>query len=68
MDAEKIVGEQRDVICSLAQRGNKHRHDMDAIVKVLTKSALPNRFLQVFVGGRQKAKVNLDGFLSAQAH
>src|SRR5205823_4966753 len=63
----EVVGEQRYVVPSLAQRGHLEGDDVESVVQVLTKAALFDRLLQVPVRRSDDAHVNSYGARAADA-
>src|SRR5688572_1729875 len=62
-----MFGEKRNVFFALPQRGDQHRHDIEAKEKILPEFLALDAFLEVPVGGGDDAHVNLDGAIAADA-
>jgi alpha-D-ribose 1-methylphosphonate 5-triphosphate synthase subunit PhnL len=56
---EKVLRQQRNVLAPLAQRRQLRRDHVEAVVQVLAELAAGDRLLQVAVGGRDDAHVDL---------
>src|SRR5688572_16387624 len=65
--AQKAGDEQRNIIRSLAQRGQLNGDDIQAVVKVLAESAVLDLLFERFVGGSQDAHVDMNGRVLADA-
>ena len=57
---DEVPGQQRDVLAPLAQRRQRDRDDVQAVVEVLAELAFLDHLAQVGVGGRDDARVELD--------
>ena len=57
-----MLGEQRDVVAPLAQRRDVQRHHAQAVEQVLAEAALAHGGVEVAVGGRDDAHVDVLGF------
>ncbi len=64
---EEIIGEQRDVLASLAQRRNVDRHDAKAIEEILAEITSPHGFFRVTIGCGDDADVYHRVFVAAAA-
>ena len=64
---QALHGQRNDVARALTQGQQTHAEGGDAVIQVLAELALHNGFLEVFVGGRHDAHIQLDGGLTAQA-
>ena len=58
-----MFDQEWDVLGSLTKSGNRHRHDMEPIVKILPELPLPNELFQIPVGGGNNPDVDLLRFL-----
>ena len=58
---EKMQTKGNDVLLTLPHRRDGQRDDMDAVVQILTESALAHHFLQILIGGGDQAKIHLLG-------
>src|SRR5580698_9869230 len=63
----EMVDQRRDVGAAFAQGRHLQRHDVEPIVEVFPKSALPDPLLQIHVAGRNHSDVDLDGVGTTQA-
>src|SRR5271168_1722563 len=68
VDAGEVVNEQGNVREALAQRRQKHRDDVNAVIEVLAEAILAHRFLQVLVRGREQPEIHGYGPLAAQVN
>src|SRR2546428_286597 len=64
---DEVLDEERNVLAPLAERRHVDRHDVQAIVEVLTELARPHRGLEVDVGRGDDAHVDRDGPQPAEA-
>ena len=64
---EEVVGQQQDVRLALAQGRHVDREDVQPVVEIAPEGAVLDRLLEVAVGGRDDAHVDLDGALAADA-
>ncbi len=55
---DELLHQQRDVLLAAAQRRQFHAHDVDAIVKILTKNAEAYLLHQIFVRGHQNSYIH----------
>ena len=55
-------------LAPLAQRRDAQRHHLEAVVEVLAEAPLGDLLLEVAVGGRDQAEVDLDQLAAADAH
>ena len=62
----KVLGEQRNVLRALAQGGQAHRNQVDAVEQVFAEAALRHQFGQVAVGGGDDADVEPAGLAVAE--
>ena len=60
-----MLDEGWDVCCPLAQRRQADRRDIDAVVQVLPKQALPNQLPQVVVGRGDDPDIGTDRHAAA---
>ena len=65
---DEVVDQRKDVARALAQCGQLHRGDIEAVVEVEPKVPGLYRLLQVDVGGGDQAHVHRNGFARAQPH
>ena len=56
----EVVGQQTDVVRTVAQRGHEDRNDVQPEVEILAKAAAANFRLKVLVGRAQHAHVDFD--------
>src|SRR5436190_377979 len=63
--AQEVLGEERDVLAPVTQRRQQDRHDLQAIEKVLAKRAALHQLLEIAVGRRDHAYVDLGPLLRA---
>ena len=66
VDAQEVLGQQRDVVAPLAQGRHAQGDDVEAVVGILAETALFHRRPQILVGGGHQAQVDLLG-AAAQA-
>src|SRR6266567_6081942 len=64
---EEFAGKLRNITTPLAQRRHQYRHDANAIVKVGAELLARHRLLEIPVGSRDHAHVDLDGMVTADA-
>ena len=64
---EEVAHDERDVLLALAQRRHVDRHHREAEVEILAELALLHLALQVLLGRRDDADVDLDGAVAADA-
>ncbi len=64
---EEVECQGADVLRALAQGGNAHRDDGDAVVEIFAELALGDHGLEVAVGGGDDAHGDADGLLAADA-
>src|SRR5262245_12752179 len=57
---QEVVGEQRNVFASFAQRGEVDGNDVDTIVEILAKPPLVDCAPQVLVRRRNEAEIDFD--------
>ena len=67
MHAEKMPGQQRDVLFPLAQRRDHHRQHVQPIEQVVPEIPLLDFLGQILVGGRDDPDVHLDQLGAAHA-
>lgn len=58
-------GQEGDVLAPLAQGGDEHGHDIDAIVEVGAEVAFGHGLFQIAVGGANQPDVDFDRFRTA---
>src|SRR5262252_5647927 len=63
---QEVVGKQRNVFASFAQRREVDGDDMDTIVEILAKSPLVDGPAQVLVRRRNEAEVDFDRSAGSQ--
>src|SRR5689334_16811964 len=63
-----MFDEQRNILAALAKRRKLEGDDVQAMIKVLTETALTHQAEQIDIGGRDDAYVHLDCFGAAKAH
>ena len=56
----EVICEPRDVFLPLAQRRNEDRNDVETKVQIVSEPSGPDLRLEIFVGRRQHARVDLD--------
>ena len=61
------MGQERDVLAPLAQGRQRHREDVDAVVKILAEHAGRHALLEVAVGGGDQPDVDLGVAVVADA-
>src|SRR5690606_40022326 len=59
------LGEQRDVLAALSERGQVEAGDVEAVVQVLPKAALLHRLREVDVGGGDDPDVDVNAAVLA---
>ena len=64
---EEMRSEFGNIGRMIAQRGHAKRDDIQAVVQILAKAPIRDRFEQVHVGGRDDAHVDGNGFRTADA-
>src|SRR5262245_4848888 len=64
---EEQLDEARDLLAPLAQRRNLELHDVEPVVEVFTELTERHLALQVSIGGRDHARVDLDHRVAAHA-
>src|SRR6266849_1325061 len=57
---EEVLGEERNVLAALAQRGQRDRDHVEAIEEVFPEAALANQLLEVAIGRRDDPHVHRD--------
>ena len=57
--AEKVSGQEGDVLAPLAERWQSYRKDLEAIVEILPEPPLRYLFLEVSIGGSNDANVHM---------
>src|SRR5579875_2732974 len=62
-----MLHQQRNVLTPFPQRWQMERHDVEPVVKIFAETALAHRLLQVEVGGRNDAHIDLNGLRAANA-
>ena len=62
----EVLGEGRDLLGPVAERGDEDIDDVEAVVEVLAKGPLGHRLFEVLVGGGDDADVDLDVAVGAQ--
>ncbi len=62
---QEKLGQQRDIVAPLAQRRQKDRDHVDAVVQVGAEFAPGHRLLEILVGGTDQPHIHLDGFVAA---
>jgi hypothetical protein len=67
-DGEEVLGEQRDVARALPERGDVERHDLETVVEVLAEAPDRHLLLEVPVGRRDQAEVDVDQLRAADPH
>ncbi|MEZ4388816.1 MAG: hypothetical protein R3D98_14830 [Candidatus Krumholzibacteriia bacterium] len=65
--AQEMVEQRPDVLAPIAQRGQRDGQDRQAVVEVFAEPALPHGHLEVAVGGRDDAQVDVALHRVAQA-
>ena len=55
-----MLDEHRDVLATLAERGNPDHHDRDTVVEIGAEGAGVGGFLGILVGGRHETNVRTD--------
>src|SRR5262245_65687475 len=63
----EVLGEDRDLLGPLAERGDEDVDDVEAVVEVLAEGALGDGFFEVFGGGGDDADVDADVAAGSQA-
>jgi len=58
---KEVLGQERDIVAAIAQRRDRHRDDVEAIVEILAEAPLPHGGAQVLIGGGHQAQVHLQG-------
>jgi len=64
---EEVLDEQRDVRPALAERRQTHRNHVQAVEQICAERAVRDQLLQVAIGGRDEANVDVDRLDSADA-
>src|SRR2546426_2234024 len=67
VDAQEVLGEDADVLVTLAERWHTDRDDVEPVVEVLAEAPLSHHLGQVLVRGGDDAHVDLDGVRAAEA-
>src|SRR5206468_2714347 len=67
VDAQEVLGEDADVLVTLAERWHTDRDDIEPVVEVLAEAPLSHHLGQVLVRGGDDAHVDLDGVRAAEA-
>ena len=57
---QEVLGQMRDVARPIAQRREQDREDVQAVIEILSKRAVGDLLLEIAVGGRDDADVDLD--------
>ena len=65
---QKVPGQQRNIFAALAQRRNKKWNHVQPVEKILAKIPLADFFFQVFVGGRDHARVHRHRLFASDRH
>ena len=52
------MARRRNIVLTIAQRGQQDRHHVESVVEVLAETALPHHFGQVAVGGGDQPDVD----------
>ena len=66
VDLEKVLAQHGDVSDALTQGRQIDRHNVDAVVQVLAKTARAGHFFERFVGGAEQAEIDLPQSPAAQ--
>ena len=64
--AQEVVHEQRDGVHALAQRRQMDGDDVEPVVQVFAEAPVPDRLLEVAVGGRDHTRVDAHVALAAE--
>ena len=65
---QEVFDQQRNILTPLTQRGNQHCRALDPEVEVLAKFFVGHLLLQVAVGRRNNADIDLHRFVGADAN
>ena len=63
-----MIDQRGNVFAALAQRRDLDVENIQAVVKIRAKFPLLDQLLQVLVGRRDDAEIDLDGLIAAHAH
>ena len=65
--AQQLHGQRQDVVAPLAQRRERQRKDVEAVVEILAEAAGGDFLAQAAVGGREHAHIERDRRAAAEA-
>ena len=57
---QEIIRQDRDILLSLSQRGQRNRDDIQAMVEIFTKGADPDRLVKIAIRRRNDSNVHDD--------